>query len=171
MALFKISKGQAANLPNTYHEGYCYFTTDDGKFYIDTSNEARVSLNAHISDGIRCGYVLDSSVENYKDVSAYGVTELFDGLLIAIQNNSYESSLPTYIKINNAVDTHLQGDDGYHAVKIDTWTNLTDEWKNSQVMLFLYDENMRCWHAISGAGDSSNATNISIIRYQEDEPA
>jgi len=35
MALFKISKGEARNLPITYNEGYCYFTTDDGYFYID----------------------------------------------------------------------------------------------------------------------------------------
>ena len=38
MALFKIEKGLAANLatnrPNSV-EGYCYFTSDDGKFYID----------------------------------------------------------------------------------------------------------------------------------------
>lgn len=55
MALFKISKGLAANLPNTYNEGYCYFTTDDGKFYIDTSNDAsgRVALNAYLSDRAR----------------------------------------------------------------------------------------------------------------------
>ena len=40
MALFKIEKGTAANLvanrPNAV-EGYAYFTTDDGKFYIDVS--------------------------------------------------------------------------------------------------------------------------------------
>ena len=58
MALFKIEKGLAANLaanrPNT-NEGWCYFTTDDGKFYIDidtkvndTSN--RIALNANTAD-------------------------------------------------------------------------------------------------------------------------
>ena len=52
MALFKISKGVKANLPSTYNEGYCYFTTDDGKFYIDTTNTAagRVLLNAGTAD-------------------------------------------------------------------------------------------------------------------------
>lgn len=35
MALFKISKGNSANLPTEMHDGYCYFTIDDGKFYID----------------------------------------------------------------------------------------------------------------------------------------
>ena len=53
MALFKISKGLAANLPTTYKEGYCYFTTDDGKFYIDTADGAasgRICLNAAAAD-------------------------------------------------------------------------------------------------------------------------
>ena len=52
MALFKIKKGVKANLPTSYVEGYCYFTTDDGKFYIDTSNAAsgRICLNAGAAD-------------------------------------------------------------------------------------------------------------------------
>lgn len=52
MALFKIKKGLAAALPTTYTEGFCYFTTDDGKFYIDTNNTAagRVCLNAAHAD-------------------------------------------------------------------------------------------------------------------------
>ena len=49
LALFKIKKGVKANLPTSYVEGYCYFTTDDGKFYIDTTNAAsgRICLNAY----------------------------------------------------------------------------------------------------------------------------
>ena len=57
MALFKIKKGVKANLPSTYTEGYCYFTTDDGKFYIDTTNTAagRIILNAYQADLIKNG--------------------------------------------------------------------------------------------------------------------
>ena len=37
MALFKIYKGLAENLNNsTWNEGYCYYTTDDSKFYVDS---------------------------------------------------------------------------------------------------------------------------------------
>jgi hypothetical protein len=52
LALFKIKKGLKANLPSTYNEGYCYFTTDDGKMYIDTtsSSSGRVCLNAATAD-------------------------------------------------------------------------------------------------------------------------
>jgi hypothetical protein len=35
LALFKISKGLNANLPSARRDGYAYFTTDDGKFWID----------------------------------------------------------------------------------------------------------------------------------------
>lgn len=52
MALFKIKKGIKQDLPTTYNEGYCYFTIDDGKFYIDTTNTeaGRVVLNALKAD-------------------------------------------------------------------------------------------------------------------------
>lgn len=50
MALFKISKGLAANLPSSKTEGWCYFTTDDGKFYIDVSDTVRQVLNANYAD-------------------------------------------------------------------------------------------------------------------------
>ena len=68
MALFKIEKGLAANLAvnrPTAVEGYCYFTSDDGKFYIDIANGTaktpaenngvlagvtRMPINAYLSD-------------------------------------------------------------------------------------------------------------------------
>ena len=64
MALFKISKGLSTNLmtnvPNA-KEGFAYFTTDDGKFYIDIEGDGsnntpavignnRIPLNAYTSD-------------------------------------------------------------------------------------------------------------------------
>ena len=55
MALFKILKGLSTNLPSTYKEGFCYFTTDDGKMYIDTTSAAggRVCLNAAKADKLK----------------------------------------------------------------------------------------------------------------------
>jgi len=38
MALFKISKGATGNLSKQGKvDGYCWFTPDDGKFYIDST--------------------------------------------------------------------------------------------------------------------------------------
>lgn len=69
MALFKIKKGLAKDLPSTYNEGYCYFTTDDGKFYIDTagngnSTGTRVTLNAEKATKDASGNVLTTTYLN-----------------------------------------------------------------------------------------------------------
>lgn len=48
MALFKIKKGLAANLPANSTEGYCYVTTDDHKFYVDLSTATSASLTSRI---------------------------------------------------------------------------------------------------------------------------
>lgn len=67
MALFKVNKGLAKNLmtnvPNA-KEGFAYFTTDDGKFYIDIAGDGtsttkavigtnRIPLNAYTSDVLK----------------------------------------------------------------------------------------------------------------------
>jgi len=66
LALFKIEKGLKDNLtknrPNIT-EGYCYFTTDDGKFYIDTDTK-RICLNAARAD--------ISNATNYGECSTAG---------------------------------------------------------------------------------------------------
>jgi hypothetical protein len=70
LALFKIEKGLANNLaknrPNTV-EGYCYVTTDDGKFYIDTATANgtanRIVLNAGTADRTKGTLVLQSNGE------------------------------------------------------------------------------------------------------------
>lgn len=68
MALFKINKGLNANLPVPRHDGYAYFTTDDGKFWIDFEDNtdgilqddgtkvSRKALNAERADYV--GYSL-----------------------------------------------------------------------------------------------------------------
>lgn len=58
MALFKIKRGLAENLPTNSVEGYCYVTTDDSKFYIDiasaatASSASRICLNAAVADSL-----------------------------------------------------------------------------------------------------------------------
>lgn len=72
MALFKIEKGLAASLATarpTTNEGWCYFTKDDGKFYIDieTGNDLtkRVCLNANTADKLTCGNIGNSNTPVY----------------------------------------------------------------------------------------------------------
>ena len=44
MALFRVYRGLAESLPTVIRPGYCYITTDDGKFYVDTDN-GRICIN------------------------------------------------------------------------------------------------------------------------------
>ena len=39
MALFKSLRGKRENLPSTKTDGYAYFCTDDGTFWIDYTDE------------------------------------------------------------------------------------------------------------------------------------
>lgn len=55
MALFKILKGQSQNLPSERHEGYAYFVTDTGEFYVDINNSDRIQLSAEKLSRTRSG--------------------------------------------------------------------------------------------------------------------
>lgn len=68
MALFKISKGAKSNLPSTLTEGFCWYTYDDSKFYIDYKDEngslVRKALNAEDAEtlsGASLATILNSS--------------------------------------------------------------------------------------------------------------
>ena len=70
MALFKISKGSKANLPTTLTEGYCWYTYDDSKFYIDYKDGngtlVRKALNAQEAEKLT-GYDI-ATILNSSDV-------------------------------------------------------------------------------------------------------
>jgi hypothetical protein len=63
MALFKISKGSKSNLPSNLTEGFCWYTYDDSKFYIDHKDAngalVRKALNAQDAETLG-GASLDS---------------------------------------------------------------------------------------------------------------
>lgn len=51
MALFKISRGNSNSLKtkvSTIKDGNAYFTTDDGKFYIDVAGEGETENTAAV---------------------------------------------------------------------------------------------------------------------------
>ena len=49
----KIFKGNKKNLPLAKTEGYMYITEDSGDIYVDTSNSARIQLNANYANAFR----------------------------------------------------------------------------------------------------------------------
>lgn len=95
MALFKTFKGLSSSLmtnkPNAV-EGYAYFTTDDGKFYIDiaTSETAeigtnRIPLSADFANRIPYAINTQNSTIYNKIISTNDPFELKEGSLILIK--------------------------------------------------------------------------------------
>lgn len=58
MALFKVFRGVSKDLPSIIHSGYAYLTTDDGKFYIDTTDR-RILINPDTSSADKISYLRD----------------------------------------------------------------------------------------------------------------
>ena len=121
MALFKIEKGTAANLttnrPNAV-EGYAYFTTDDGRFYIDitggTAEEPvtavvgtnRIPLSADRADRIVYAENAQSSIYYDKTITTSDPFVLKDGSLIAIK---FTDSTPGGTTINDDQENNIVG--------------------------------------------------------------
>lgn len=82
MALFKISKGSKANLPTTLTEGFCWYTYDDSKFYIDHKDETgtliRRALNAQEAEKL-IGYDV-VTILNSSDVEIPTSKAVFDAI-------------------------------------------------------------------------------------------
>lgn len=49
MSLFKVCRGAEGNLPATLTDGYAYFCTDTGSFYIDHKNTSNTLVRSKIS--------------------------------------------------------------------------------------------------------------------------
>lgn len=69
MALFKITRGAESDLPSTKHDGYAYFCTDTGSFYIDyKENESstdikRMKITAGKADRLTSSTQVGSATE------------------------------------------------------------------------------------------------------------
>lgn len=119
MALFKIEKGLAANLatnrPNSV-EGYCYFTSDDGKFYIDISTGT--ALTPAENGGKLAGatrmpinsYLSDWAARAYADKNGNDITSTYGNHLSLLDKYTLKLIAPegtelSVITLPNDVDT------------------------------------------------------------------
>lgn len=99
--LFKINKGNSANLPSQYTNGHCYFTIDEGKLYIDTKdNDAtgRIVLNALKADQDGNGNVIASSYLPLTGGILTGALTISSGALTVSTGNLTVTSGSTYTK-------------------------------------------------------------------------
>ena len=84
MALFKILSNMedtSKQLPNSYHQGYCYFDVNTGKFWIDTTNDVsgRIAINANKADK-------DSDGRTF--TATYGEKLAVNGFTLSLQNKA-----------------------------------------------------------------------------------
>lgn len=114
MALFKIFKGTAERLPSTLTEGYCWYTFDDSKFYIDYKDD----------DG-----VLKRQALNAKDA------ETITGASLSTILNSSDIEIPTSKAVLDAIDAvtaddlgiYVQAQEPTNAVAGDIWIDTAND--------------------------------------------
>lgn len=63
-ALFKVYRGKAEKMPLEMHDGYAYFTTDTGKFYIDAVLNGRLKRTL-INPDENPGAILSNTKEGW----------------------------------------------------------------------------------------------------------
>ena len=111
MALFKISKGSKTNLPATLTEGFCWYTYDDSKFYIDHKDESGVlvrrALNAQDAEtltGASLATILNSS--NIEIPTSKAILDAFVGFEF-ITVDDIDAICGTTIQVVNANDSEV----------------------------------------------------------------
>ena len=144
MALFKIEKGLATNLlanrPNAV-EGYCYFTTDDGKFYIDTKTGSltgsnptgtRVALNANYTSKLLFGEITQSSSSTLKVSTVNNLSSLVHGTIVVLKNNGSNTAANANLNINNL---------GSKPIYVNGNPITANTWRANEVAILFYDAN------------------------------
>ena len=111
MALFKVSKGLDTNLPETLTEGYCWYTYNNSKFYIDFKDEngvlSRKALNAQEAEKLT-GYDI-ATILSSSEVEIPTSKSVWDAI-----NNITADDLGIYVQATEPTDA----EDG--AIWIDT---------------------------------------------------
>lgn len=121
MALFKVFKGVKSSLPSllSSQDGYCYFTTDDGMFYIDYKNTKgtleRKALSANDAKTLLGASLETVLTENDKKVptskavlTKIGEVEASVAAINSALNNKMNSTDPTgtgSFSLNRKADT------------------------------------------------------------------
>lgn len=128
MALFKISKGLKTNLPSSKTDGWCYFTTDDGKFWIDykdTDNALkRKAVNAAYADAATKA-TQDSSGNNIVNTYATktalkSVSDLVGSTSVSSQITNAIASKADKTHTHNYAGSSSAGGSATSAVKLDS---------------------------------------------------
>jgi hypothetical protein len=110
MALFKISKGSKNNLPTTLTEGYCWYTYDDSKFYIDFKDAngvlQRKALNAKEAEQL-VGYTI-ATILSSSEVEIPTSKAVFDALANKADKKHSHTAEDLQIDISDDLEATLK---------------------------------------------------------------
>lgn len=84
MSLFKILRGNSSRISvnvTPFHDGWCYYTSDDGGFYIDSEEENGSKKRTRINPE---SVLLNQGTENYGKL--LGVNS--SGKVVPVQSNT-----------------------------------------------------------------------------------
>lgn len=127
MSLFKISRGAENKLPSKLTDGYAYFTTDNGNFYIDHPNAqgvlVRSQLSAEFADklrGVKDGAtitILPEQIVKFTDltwsnildkpttIAGYGITDAYTKSQINEGFATITHTHDQYLNVSGTVDS------------------------------------------------------------------
>lgn len=115
MALFKISKGSKNNLPTTLTEGYCWYTYDDSKFYIDFKDAngvlQRKALNAKEAEQL-VGYTI-ATILSSSEVEIPTSKAVFDALANKADKKHIHTAEDLQIDISGDLEATLKTANDY----------------------------------------------------------
>ena len=145
MSLFKISRGSETNLPSQKTDGWAYFCTDTGSFWIDHKDAndtlVRSKISANFADKLR--YVEDGET---------------------VELNPSEIATNTYV--DNVAKTKADKSQGIFYIEgggtIDT-TNKVSAWTGSHEDITEYFDGLTIAYKIGVAGNSKTTLNINNL--------
>ena len=121
---FKIAKGLAENLPSTKTAGYCWYTFDDSKFYIDYEDEngtlQRKALNSQDAETIM-GASLATILSN-TDLEIPTSKAVLDAIDTKSDvNHNHDDLYYTETEVNSMIDALNVAIDAKSYVQMITW--------------------------------------------------
>ena len=145
MSLFKVLRGSEANLPSQKTDGWAYFCTDTGSFWIDHKDSNNTLVRSKIS-------------ANFADKLRY----VEDGEIVEI--NPSEIATNTYV--DNVAKTKADKSQGIFYIEgggtIDT-TNKVSAWTGSHEDITEYFDGLTIAYKIGVAGNSKTTLNINNL--------
>lgn len=112
MALFKVYRGNETNLPTSMNDGWAYFCTDTGNFYIDWTSESgliRTQVNANCANNLR---YLDGN--EYAEIDATTLVQCLTTIWTSVQDlqgeKASKSELATSVSEANAYTDNKVGE-------------------------------------------------------------